>query len=285
MRVRELQYATKLRSFREECAVIVQRHEQQGALLQEFAGETQRQNLGHREAAELSLTQQREFASLRVACETSLNQVHAECVAMRRRGETQRDENVSVGKTLDDNRKSVKMANVTAENAEATCENFEINVGENFWNKGPCCKTLAPQPMTESMLTGVAYSKKTSKNCANNFRILRQHLKSKVPLTSSQKNMEQIQAQVLENGATSETAETINEEIGVGQPPQNRPASLRRIPIRDQTAQSARGERYEVPHFGYLGYSRNLQTKEAEFLRIEPIPLARNFKTGNRFAR
>ena len=98
MRERELQYTTELRSFREECAVTVQRHEQQGALLQEFAGEAHRQNAGHREAAELALTQQRELASLRMTCETSLNQVHAECVAMRRRGETQREENISVGK-------------------------------------------------------------------------------------------------------------------------------------------------------------------------------------------
>ena len=98
--------------------MTVQRHEQQGALFQEFAGEARRQNLGHREVAEHALAQQKEFVSLRMTCEASLNQAHAECVAMRRRGETQRDEKNSVFKHLDDARKAVKMASLTAENAE-----------------------------------------------------------------------------------------------------------------------------------------------------------------------
>ena len=70
-----------------------------------------------------------------------------------------------------------------------------------------------------------------------------------------------------------------SEETGVGQPPQNRQPRFddyaESEDAADQTAQGARGERYEVPHFGY---SRNLHTKEAEFLRIEQIPIARHFK-------
>ena len=67
--------------------------------------------------------------------------------------------------------------------------------------------------------------------------------------------MEQIQEQVLANNAASETAEAIDEETGVGQPPQNRQPRFddyaESEDAGDQTAQSARGERYEVPHFGY----------------------------------
>ena len=80
---RDDQYASYMRAMRDEYDQALQRHEQQGVLLQDVVREAELRDQAHRTSSEVVAQQREELATLQIAHETCLRNASEEFLAMQ----------------------------------------------------------------------------------------------------------------------------------------------------------------------------------------------------------